>query len=191
MNSLAIFQIKEINNIILNYKTHFENINKLEVELENKCFILKFKCFTGKEITLDVDIKNNKLFITYDNNTINLIEFHEILDKSHKYVRDAIYHYFIEYIINRYYMLPFDDSYYYYRLEDILDFIFGSFVWNIFEQINYYNFLETIDEEKTMCLQLNRRNFLDEVIFHIKEVHPFQIRDNTTELYDFFERFKK
>lgn len=201
LTSLQIYEIKEINNIISNYQKQFEIIDKLEDELKNKSFTLKFQCFTGKEIILDIDIKTNELFITYDNNIINLYEFHKKLEKSHMYIRNAIYHYFMERIINRYYILPFDDSYYYYALEDISYFIFRDYVGCVFKDVHYFLIneyndkyydkdLETIQENKPTKCQLNKREFLCQVTSYIEEEHPYQIRDNTHELREFFEKLK-
>lgn len=197
MNSLKIYEIKDIQNIISNYQKQFEIINVLEKDFENKCFILKFNCFTGKEIKLEVDVSNRKLFITYDDVTINLQEFHKILGKYHQYVREAIYHYFTERIINKFYKLSFDDSFYYYTIKDILEFMFRDYVDCIFDKVHYYlinqynfQYLETIQENHKMKCHLNKRNFLDEVISHMEDKHPYIIRDNSYELKNFFKKLK-
>lgn len=200
MNSLQIYEIKDIQNIITGYKEQFETIDKLEKELDDG--------------TIDIEINNIRFEINIKENISNVYsndkliykedEFINYFTNQSEYIREAVFHYVTKKLIWRYHILPFDNYKYYDDIDSLLYSLFEG-GYNIIEHVEsklVYEYehcplrsekLEDIviyNSEDNIYCDLNTRSFLDELTNHLDEEEPYIVRNNYSEICEFFNKLE-
>ena len=202
MNSLEIYEIPELKDIIHGYKQQFEYIDELEHEL--KYGSIDFEITIGSlDVRFEIDIRNNirNIYINEelrckDWDFINCLEEIEFV-----YVSDAIYQFIAKKILYRYCILPIDHVEYYFNIDAILHMIFDDTNESIFDTVENCLIDEyfacqlrhqeldqdvIINEDKPYCREDNKY-FYNEILDYLNNEEPFIVRDNYTQIYDFFK----
>ena len=183
MNSLEIYEIKEINNIITNYQTQFEKIDKLEIELYFGNTEIQFSMGMNKYKLVIQDFK----FILYLNdekiaNKEHFINMFKSLDDEWK---QSIYLYISTRIYERYNRLPFDSPYYFDCIEGILYDIFDDNMENMTVLVERH-LTSAYDIEEQHIYVKHNRNFYWEIMNYLEDCEPM-IREDYLQIYKFFK----
>ena len=183
MNSLQIYEIKEINNIITNYQTQFENIDKFEKELYFGNTEIEFKFGTEK---FKLVIKNFEfIFYFNDKKIANKEHFINIFKCFNDETKHSIYLYISTRIYERYHVLPFDSPYYFDCLEGILYDIFNDSMENITNLVERHITSNYDIEEQHIYVKHNRKFYWE--IMNYFEDNEAIIREDYLIIYNFFK----
>jgi len=210
MNSLEIYQIQDVQDIINDYKEHFEHIDKLEHELDYGSIDIEFS-YNFDKIRFEVDIRES-ITNVYINGILKCTgwEFQDYFYKQSDYLKEAIIHYFAGKLFDRYSILPFDMASYYENVDALLFNIFFNDMDDDFEGFidkvekvlidEFYSCQfrhQELDGDVITCdvygelyCNLNSRKLLDEIHEYLENENPFMVRDNLREIIQFFDDIK-
>ncbi len=203
MNSLDIYKIKDIQNIITGYKEDMEKINGLEDELTNG--IVTFKISPSEntikfEINIQEDITNVYL---NDKLVFEEEDFIRYFEKQDNYVKEAIYHFVAKKLLWRYHSLSFNREEYYEDYSMLLHMIFGNSITHVIDDLenmlicDYLNCpirnkeLQTLivfEDFDNIYLNMYSRELLYEISYYFDEQEPYIVRDDYSEICDFFNK---
>lgn len=197
------FLPKELEDIIVGYKKDMERIDGLEDELSEG--IVNFEISPNSnnvrfEINIQEDITNvylnDKLVFKED-------EFVEYFEKQSNYVKEAIYQFVAKKLLWRYHSLSFNREEYYEDYSMLLYLIFGSSVIHVIDDLEnmliceYLNCpvrnkelqsLIVFEDYDNIYLNMFSRELLDEISYYFDEQEPYIVRDNYSEICDFFDK---
>lgn len=206
MNSLQIYEIPELNDIITEYQKQFEYIDQLEHELSYGCIDIEF-AYNLDKVRFEVDIRYN-INNVYINGEIKCKnwDFIDIFSEQEEYAKEAIYQFVAKKIINRYTILPFDKPRYYEDVDALLYIIFKEGIESIFDTVEktlideFFNCqlrhqeldgdVVIYEESDNIYCNYNKKNFLDELLIYLDNEEPFIIRDNVNKIVNFFDDIK-
>lgn len=184
MNSLEIYKINEICNIITLYKTQIEKIEKLEKEL-----------YSGDtEIEFNIGMKNFKLKIEdfkinlYLNNKLSdNFDFKTHFNNCPSYLKGGIYQYITNNICNRYRPLPFNEPYYFDCIDSIIYSFFG-FKKSITKMVEQ-DIVSNYDIEEQHIYVKQDRKFYYKILDFLDNQEGRVVRDCYEEICNFFNDF--
>ena len=183
MNSLQIYEIPELNDIISDYQTQFEKIDKLEKELYFGNTEIEFKF--GME-TFKLEIKSFEFSLYLNNEKIaNKEHFIDIFKCFNDEFKESIYLYISNMIYERYHILPFDCPYYFDCIDGIIYDIFDDNVENLNKLVERQLITEyDIDDQRVYIKQ--DRDFYWEIMNYIEDNEGI-IREDYVQIYNFFK----
>lgn len=210
MNSLQIYKIKDIQDIITDYKKQFEYIDQLEYELDYGSVDFEFS-YDFDKVRFQIDIRKG-ITNVYINGKLKCEEwvFQDYFHKQSEYIKEAILHFVSEKLFNRYKILPFDTTDYYENVDALLYNIFCNDMDDNFKGILERTEEILIDEFFSCQLRhqeldrdviiyedndniysnLESRKFLEELEEYLDNERPFIIINNLTEIINFFDNIK-
>ncbi len=203
MNSLDIYEIKDIQNIITGYIEDMEKIDGLEDELTKG--ILNFEISPNNntirfEINIQEDITNVYL---NDKLIFEEEEFIVYFEKQVNYIKEAIYHFIANKLLLRYRSLYFDKEEYYEDYCILLHMIFGNSITHVIDDLenmlicDYLNCpirnkeLQTLivfEDHDNIYLNMYSRELLCEILYYFDEQESYIVRDNYSEICNFFNQ---
>jgi len=206
MNSLQIYEIPELKDIIIGYQKEFEHIDQLEYELDYGSIDIEF-AYNLDKVRFVVDIKHDNTNV-YINGKLKCKNwfFSDFFSEQAEYSKEAIYQYVARKIISRYTVLPFDKPDYYDNIDALLYTIFNEGIESIFETVE-----KTLIDEFFSCqlrhqeldcdviiyednnniyCNYDKKHFLKEIITYLDNEEPFIVRDNLNVIVKFFDYIK-
>jgi len=186
MNSLQIYEIKDIQDIITDYQTQFEKIDKLEKELYNGDLDLDFSIGMNKYKITTNFIDGMTLYLN-NKKISNEMVFQSHFYKTNEEFRVGVYQYITKKIIERYSILPFNEPYYFDCITGLLNDIFGSEIQSIIDVVEKHLILDIADrcEDQHVYIKYNR-NFFCSILNFLDKEEPYMVRDNWYAICNFF-----
>jgi len=201
MNPLQ-FLPKDLEDIIIDYKEDMERIDGLEDELLEG--IVNFEIFpNGNKVRFEINIQEDITNIYLNDNLVFEEEdFIRYFEKQDNYVKEAIYHFVAKKLLLRYYSLSFNREEYYEDYSMLLHLIFGNSITHIIDNLenmlscDYLNCplrnkeldgrLIIFEDYDNIYLNMYSRELLYEISYYFDEQEPYIVRDNYSEICDFF-----
>ena len=203
MNSLDIYEIKDIQNIITGYKEDIERIDGLEDELIEG--IVNFEISpNGNTVRFEINIQEDITNVYLNDKLVfEEEEFIKYFEKTDNYVKEAVYHFVAKKLLWRYHSLSFNREGYYEDYAMLLYLIFGNSITHVIDDLenmltcDYLNCpvrnkelqsLIVFEDHDNIYLNMYSRELLDEIAYYFDEQEPYIVRDNYSEICDFFNK---